>query len=69
MDDNKAIMKTMKYMEEKLIELMGEEAYREFALATGKRVFLEEIEEMGDCNFKFFTLEHFDEIVGGVTIE
>lgn len=46
MDDNKEIMKTMKYMEEKLIELMGEEAYREFALETGKKVFREEIEEM-----------------------
>lgn len=50
--------------EKKLIELMGAEAYYEWALTIAKEVFLSEIEGMADNPFKNFVLDHFDEITG-----
>lgn len=48
--------------EKKLIELMGEEAYYEWAVAIAKEAFLIEIEGMADSPFKDFVISHFDEI-------
>lgn len=47
-------------MERKMIELMGEEAYSEFATSVAKEVFLSEVEGMAESEFKDYLLKHFD---------
>lgn len=52
----------MKQMENKLIELMGYEAYCAFSREIAKEGFRKEIDGMEDGDFKNFVIEHFDEI-------
>ena len=55
-------LNVMKKMEEKLIELMGQEAYTEFSIGIAKEAFREEVDGMEDSDFKNFCKEYFDEI-------
>lgn len=55
-------MFVMKKMEEKLIELMGHEAYAEFSTKIAKEGFRAEIEGMAEGEFKDFCIENFDDI-------
>lgn len=55
-------MYAMKKMEEKLIELMGQEAYAEFSTEIARKGFRAEIEEMAEGEFKNFCIEYFDDI-------
>jgi hypothetical protein len=50
-------------MEEKLIELMGQEAYTEFAVKIAREGFRKEVEGMADGDFKNFVIENFDKII------
>lgn len=50
-------------MEEKLRELMGDEAYMEFAKETAKEAFRNEVEGMADCEFKDFVIENLQQII------
>ena len=61
--DSKAMMYTMKCMEEKLRELMGKESYTEFATKIAKEAFRLEAESMTDSEFKEMMLATFDDIV------
>lgn len=65
MDYNEMRAKVMRYMEEKLKELMGEKEYALWSAETAKKVFREEVQRMEDGDFKDFILTNFDEIVGG----
>lgn len=49
-------------LEKKLVELMGKEAYTEFATSVAKEVFRSEIEGMAESGFKDYLIEHFDQI-------
>ena len=53
----------LKKMEEKLIELMGQEAYAEFSVQIAREGFRKEVEGMEDGDFKNFVIENFDKIV------
>ena len=53
----------LKKMEEKLIELMGQEAYIEFSVQIAREGFRKEVEGMEDGDFKNFVIENFDKIV------
>ena len=55
-------MFVMKKMEEKLIELMGQEAYSKFSVEIAREGFRHEIDGMEDSDFKNFIMENFDEI-------
>ena len=59
------LMYLLKKYEKKLKELMGEEAYTEWAVVIAKEALLTDIEGMEDGEFKDFALEHFDEITRG----
>ena len=52
----------MKKMEEKLIELMGKDAYAEFATEIAREGFRMEVNGMADGEFKYFCQEYFDDI-------
>ena len=52
----------IKRMEEKLIELMGAEAYEEFAKETAREAFLEEVKEMPESDFKAVTMNNIERI-------
>ena len=56
-------MYVMKKMEEKLIELMGKEAFAEFVKEIAKEGFRREVDGMADGEFKNFCKEYFDDIV------
>ena len=58
----KIMMRAIKRMEDKLIELMGEEAYTEFATKIATEAFREEVEGMEDDEFRELTLANFDDI-------
>lgn len=64
MSDNEMSMKVMRYMEEKLKELMGEKEYALWSAEVAKKAFREEVNGMEDGDFKDFILTNFDEIVG-----
>ncbi len=49
-------------MEKKLIEMMGKEAYSEFATSVAKEVFRSEIDGMAESGFKDYLINHFDQI-------
>lgn len=55
--------------ENKLIEIMGMEAFGEWVLETSRDLFRQEVESMPDCDDKKYILEHFDEIAGEVSVE
>lgn len=59
---NKVMTHMMKRMEDKLRELMGEEAYTEFSKELAKEAFRKEVEGMADSEFREFTLANFDDI-------
>lgn len=48
--------------EEKLAQLMGPEAFGEFAVEVGRMLLLEEVERMPEGDFRELVLKHFDEI-------
>jgi len=52
----------LKKMEEKLIELMGKEAYTEFSVQIAREGFRKEVDGMADGDFKNFVIENFDKI-------
>ena len=54
----------IKKMEEKLLELMGQEAYNEFAMEVAKEGFKQEINGMAESGFKNFCLEYMPWILG-----
>ena len=60
--DTNIYLYIMKRMEEKLIELMGTEAYLEFSKEITKEEFGKYINSWFDCEFKDFINEHFDQI-------
>ena len=49
-------------LEEKLIELMGEEEYVKFSIQIARVGFRKEIEGMADSEFKEFAIKNFDYI-------
>ena len=51
-----------KKMEEKLIELMGQEGYEKFATEIAREGFQKEIDGMADGEFKDFIKDNIDEI-------
>lgn len=55
-------IRIMKLMEEKLIELMGQEAYTAFAAKIARDAFREEVDGMAESDFKNFIMENFEEI-------
>lgn len=48
--------------EEKLVQLMGVEAFGAFAVEVGKMLFGADVEGMPEGDFREFVLKHFDEI-------
>ena len=58
----KAVNHMMSRMEKRLIELMGQEAYAEFAKEIAKEAFAIEVDNMDDGKFKDFCIENFGEI-------
>ena len=50
--------------ENKLIELMGEEGFNEFASEIARDIFAEEIMNMASSDFKQTILDNFDVITG-----
>ena len=56
------MMQVLKIYDDKLKELMSEDDYDEFSQLTAKALFLHQIQECQDPDFKNFALEHFDEI-------
>jgi hypothetical protein len=61
----KTIMFMMKRMEEKLRELMGDDAFTDFSVALAKEAFRQDIYNMADDEFKNFCVDNFDVITGG----
>lgn len=59
---DKAMMHTMKRMEDKLRELMGDEEYHKFSTELAKEAFRKEVEDMEDSEFKRFVTANFDDI-------
>lgn len=55
--------------ENKLIEIMGMEAFGEWVLEASKDLFRQEVESMQDCDAKEYILEHFDEVTGKISVE
>lgn len=51
--------------EQKLRELMGDEAYLQFAKSVAQKGVRKEIEAMPDSDFKRFCLDNFDEVTEG----
>ena len=49
-------------MEEKLMELLGEKGYGEFAVEVARKAFINDIERMDDGEFKQFVLDGLNEI-------
>ena len=62
-DDRRDLMRLLQMMEEKLIELMGDDAYSEWSKQAAKELFRLEIDDMADSDFKRFCQDNFDEIV------
>lgn len=58
------IRKTCMAYEKKLIELMGEDAFHEFATELARGFFADEICGMADGDFKETILDNFDAITG-----
>ncbi len=58
------LMRLLQRMEEKLIELMGDDAYSEWSKQIGKELFRMSIDDMEESNFKKFCQENFDMITG-----
>lgn len=54
--------KTMKKMEEKLVELMGKDDYKWFAEQTSKEVFKEVVDASPSEDFKKMVYDHWEEI-------
>lgn len=48
--------------EEKLVQLMGPEAFGAFAVEVGKMLFGADVEGMPEGDFREFVLKNFDEI-------
>lgn len=48
--------------EAKLAELMGRQAFKEFAAEISRRGFKKEIEQMAQSDFKDFILDNFEDI-------
>ncbi len=61
-DDRRDLMRLLQMMEEKLIELMGDDAYSEWSKQIGKELFRMSIDDMEESNFKKFCQENFDMI-------
>ena len=61
----KTMMFMMKRMEEKLRELMGDDAFADFSVALAKEAFRLDIHNMADSEFKNFCVDNFDVITGG----
>ena len=59
---SKAITDTMKRMEDKLRELMGEEEFHKFSVELAKEAFRKEIDGMEDSEFKRFVTANFGAI-------
>lgn len=60
----KAVNHMMNRLEKRLIELMGKEAYAEFAKEIAKEAFAIEVDNMNDGEFKDFCIENFGDITG-----
>ena len=56
------LMRLLKMMEEKMIELMGYDAYSEWSKQAAKELFRLEIDNMEDSDFKRFCEDNFDKI-------
>lgn len=54
--------KTMKKMEEKLVELMGKDDYKWFAEQISKEVFKEVVDASPSEDFKKMVYDHWEEI-------
>ncbi len=54
--------KTAIVYEEKLVQMMGQEAFWEFAVEVGKMLFGVDVEGMPEGDFREFVLKRFDEI-------
>lgn len=62
MSELERLRRTEIVYEEKLVQLMGSEAFWEFALEVGKMLFVAEVEGMPEGDFREFVLKDFDEI-------
>lgn len=62
-DDRRDLMRLLQMMEEKLIELMGDDAYSEWSKQAAKELFRLEIDNMEDSDFKRFCEDNFDEFM------
>ena len=62
MSELERMRKTVVAYEEKLVQLMGPEAFGAFAVEVGRMLFREEVEGMPEGDFREFVLKHFDEI-------
>lgn len=62
MSELERMRKTAVAYEEKLVQLMGPEAFGAFAVEVGRMLFREEVEGMPESDFREFVLKHFDEI-------
>jgi len=61
-DDRRDLMRLLQMMEEKMIELMGYDAYSEWSKQIGKELFRRSIDDMEESDFKRFCQDNFDEI-------
>ena len=62
MTSEKTIARMFQTYEDKLLDLMGAEAYTEFAIETARAAFMMNIEDMEDGAFKTLKLENFKKI-------
>nr|DAU46140.1 MAG TPA: Helicase loader [Caudoviricetes sp.] len=58
----KNLLKCSKAYEKKLIELMGEKAFKQFSIELAKDMFYDSIRNIEDSHFRNFCLDQFDNI-------
>lgn len=69
LDENSMMHDISVEYEKKLKEVMGKEAFYEWATWLGKELWRRQVERMPDSEFKQFTLDNFDKITAEVDHE
>lgn len=62
MNNNEFLIDLLNRMEDKMVELMGGEAYSVWATETARDMFRQSVEDMEDGEFKDFILENLEQI-------
>lgn len=60
--NNEFLIDLLNRMEDKMVELMGEEAYYVWATLTARDMFRQSVENMEDVEFKYFVQANSEQI-------